>query len=107
MHQVNLSYSVSNESDLLFSYQFANGRGLKFLGLEQKAQSEFGDLLFSLVNYARFVDINPEEALERTNKKFIKRFQYLESESARDGKKMSDMTLAEMDEYWERAKESK
>ncbi|MFC2124852.1 nucleoside triphosphate pyrophosphohydrolase [Bacteroidota bacterium] len=73
----------------------------------QKAQSEFGDLLFSLVNYARFVDINPEEALERTNKKFIKRFQYLESESARDGKKMSDMTLAEMDEYWERAKESK
>jgi XTP/dITP diphosphohydrolase len=70
-----------------------------------KAQSEFGDLLFSLVNYARFVDINPEEALERTNKKFIKRFQYLESESAKDGKKLSKMTLAEMDEYWERAKD--
>ncbi len=73
----------------------------------QKAQSEFGDLLFSLINYARFVDINPEEALERTNKKFIKRFQYLESESAKDGKKLSEMTLAEMDEYWERAKELK
>ena len=69
-----------------------------------KALSEFGDLLFSLVNYARFIHIDPEEALERTNKKFIKRFQYLESESARDGKKMGEMTLAEMDEYWNRAK---
>ncbi|HEX6224307.1 MAG TPA: nucleoside triphosphate pyrophosphohydrolase [Chryseolinea sp.] len=69
-----------------------------------KALSEFGDLLFSLVNYARFIDIDPEEALERTNKKFIKRFQYLETESSRDGKKMGEMTLAEMDEYWERAK---
>jgi MazG family protein len=71
---------------------------------KQKAMAEFGDLLFSLVNYARFIDIDPEEALERTNKKFIKRFQYLETESAKDGKKMGEMTLAEMDEYWERAK---
>jgi MazG family protein len=70
-----------------------------------KAHSEFGDLLFSLVNYARFVNINPEDALERTNKKFIKRFQYLESESARDGKKLSEMSLMEMDKYWERAKD--
>lgn len=70
----------------------------------EKAQAEFGDLLFSLINYARFIDINPEEALERTNKKFIKRFQYLETESAKDGKSISEMTLAEMDEYWERAK---
>lgn len=69
-----------------------------------KATAEFGDLLFSLVNYARFINIDPEEALERTNKKFIKRFQYLESESAKAGKKLSEMTLAEMDEYWERAK---
>jgi XTP/dITP diphosphohydrolase len=74
---------------------------------EDKAASEFGDLLFSLINYSRFVDINPEEALERTNKKFIKRFQYLESESARDGKKISEMSLDEMDEYWERAKQLK
>lgn len=66
--------------------------------------SEFGDLLFSLVNYARFVGIDPEEALERTNKKFIKRFQYLEEASARDGKKLGEMSLAEMDVYWERAK---
>lgn len=71
---------------------------------KEKAQAEFGDLLFSLVNYARFINIDPEEALERTNKKFIKRFQYLESESAKDGKQMGEMSLAEMDIYWERAK---
>lgn len=71
----------------------------------EKAQQEFGDLMFSLINYARFIDINPEEALERTNKKFIKRFQYLETESAKDGKSIADMTLAEMDAYWEKAKE--
>ena len=70
----------------------------------EKATEEFGDLLFSLINYARFRNINPEEALERTNKKFIKRFQYLESESARDGKKLSEMTLEQMDVYWNRAK---
>jgi len=72
-----------------------------------KVQSEFGDLLFSLVNYARFINIDPEEALERTNKKFIKRFQYLEAESAKDGKKLGEMSLAEMDVYWERAKREK
>ncbi|MBL7861104.1 MAG: nucleoside triphosphate pyrophosphohydrolase [Cyclobacteriaceae bacterium] len=71
---------------------------------KEKAMAEFGDLLFSLVNYARFINIDPEEALERTNKKFIKRFQYLESESAKEGKKMGEMTLAEMDAYWNRAK---
>lgn len=71
---------------------------------KEKALAEFGDLLFSLVNYARFINIDPEEALERTNKKFIKRFQFLETASAKDGKKMGEMTLAEMDEYWERAK---
>lgn len=69
-----------------------------------KAMIEFGDLLFSLVNYARFIRIDPEEALERTNKKFIKRFQYLETESLKAGKKIGEMTLAEMDVYWEKAK---
>lgn len=72
---------------------------------QEKALAEFGDLLFSLVNYARFINIDPEEALERTNKKFIKRFQYLETESLKDGKKMGEMTLAEMDLYWNKAKE--
>ncbi len=69
-----------------------------------EAEGEFGDLLFSLVNYARFIDINPETALERTNKKFIKRFNYLEEEARKAGKSLKDMTLAEMDVYWERAK---
>jgi len=68
-------------------------------------QSEFGDLLFSLINYARFVEINPEEALERTNKKFIQRFQFIEKESAKNGQVLSEMTLQEMDKYWEKAKQ--
>ncbi|MDQ3290607.1 MAG: nucleoside triphosphate pyrophosphohydrolase [Bacteroidota bacterium] len=71
----------------------------------EKATGEFGDLLFSLINFARFVDINPEEALEKTNMKFIRRFQYMEKESAKDGKNLADMTLSEMDKYWEKAKE--
>ncbi len=70
----------------------------------EKAEDEFGDLLFSLVNYARFIDINSETALERTNKKFIKRFQYLESKAQGLGKNLSEMTLAEMDVFWEEAK---
>lgn len=73
--------------------------------IDQKAaEGEFGDLLFSLVNYSRFVDINPETALERTNKKFIGRFQYLEEASKADGKSLSDMSLDEMDFYWNQAK---
>jgi XTP/dITP diphosphohydrolase len=70
-----------------------------------KMEDEFGDLLFALVNYARFIGINPEDALEKTNKKFIRRFQFIETESAVDGKKLEDMTLAEMDVYWNKAKE--
>jgi XTP/dITP diphosphohydrolase len=69
-----------------------------------KAQGEFGDLLFSLINYARFKDINAEEALERTNKKFIKRFKFLEEASRKAGKSLEEMTLAEMDVYWNEAK---
>jgi XTP/dITP diphosphohydrolase len=67
-------------------------------------ESEFGDVLFSLINYARFLKINPEDALERTNKKFIKRFQYLENKAGEMGKSLSDMTLTEMDVFWEEAK---
>jgi XTP/dITP diphosphohydrolase len=69
-----------------------------------KQAEELGDVLFSLVNYARFLNIDPDEALERTNRKFIQRFQFLERESRKDGKVMGEMTLAEMDAYWERAK---
>ncbi|WP_129716524.1 nucleoside triphosphate pyrophosphohydrolase [Pedobacter sp. SYP-B3415] len=71
---------------------------------QERAESEFGDLLFSLINYARFININPENALEKTNKKFIKRFQHLEQRAAENGKSLSDMTLGEMDVYWNEAK---
>jgi XTP/dITP diphosphohydrolase len=70
----------------------------------EKAEGEFGDLLFSLINYARFININPEDALEKTNRKFIKRFQYLESRANENNKQLHDMSLAEMDVYWEEAK---
>ena len=70
----------------------------------ERAEGEFGDLLFSLVNYARFININPETAIERTNKKFIKRFQYLEEKARANGRALNDMTLAEMDVYWNQAK---
>jgi len=70
----------------------------------ERATSEFGDLLFSLINFARFIDINPEEALEKTNLKFIDRFQYIEREAAKDGKRLQDMTLKEMDFYWNESK---
>ncbi len=74
------------------------------LGNKDRVEAEFGDVLFSMINYARFLKINPENALERTNKKFIKRFQYLEEKSKEKNKSLRDMTLAEMDIYWEEAK---
>lgn len=69
-----------------------------------KIEAEFGDVMFSLINYARFIDVDPESALERTNKKFIKRFQYLESEAKKNGQSLKDMTLEQMDVYWEKSK---
>jgi XTP/dITP diphosphohydrolase len=74
-------------------------------GNPEKMSAEFGDLLFSLINYARFLNINPEEALEKTNLKFIRRFNYLENQSKADGKNLKEMTLDEMDKYWNKAKE--
>ncbi len=72
---------------------------------KEKIEQEFGDVLFSLINYARFIDVDPESALEKTNKKFIKRFQYLEEETRKQGRALEDMTLEEMDVYWNKAKE--
>jgi XTP/dITP diphosphohydrolase len=72
----------------------------------EKAEDEFGDLLFSLINYGRFIDINAEDALEKTNRKFIKRFQYLEGKASELGKSLKEMTLAEMDVFWNEAKKS-
>lgn len=71
---------------------------------KEKATREFGDVLFSLINAARLYKINPENALEHTNQKFISRFTYLEEKTIRQGRKLTDMTLAEMDEIWEEAK---
>ena len=69
-----------------------------------KAEAEFGDLMFSLINAARLYKINPDNALERTNQKFIKRFNYLEAKTLKQGKDLKSMTLEEMDEIWEEAK---
>jgi XTP/dITP diphosphohydrolase len=71
----------------------------------EKTENEFGDLLFALINYSRFIKVNPEDALERTNKKFINRFNYIEKKANEAGRKLQDMTLAEMDEWWDEAKE--
>lgn len=71
---------------------------------QEKTEKEFGDVLFSMINYARFIGVNPENALEKTNKKFINRFQFLEESTKKDGKKLSDMSLTEMDVYWEKSK---
>ncbi|MCD4698788.1 MAG: nucleoside triphosphate pyrophosphohydrolase [Bacteroidales bacterium] len=73
-------------------------------GEKDKAEHELGDLLFALVNYARFINVNPEDALELTNKKFIQRFQHLEGKAKEMGKSLQDMSLAEMDVFWEEAK---
>lgn len=69
-------------------------------------ENEFGDVLFSLINYARFIHINPENALERTNKKFINRFQWMEEQIQSDSKEMNKMSLTELDEYWNQAKKA-
>ncbi|GAA4001385.1 nucleoside triphosphate pyrophosphohydrolase [Hymenobacter fastidiosus] len=87
-----------------FGEEFANADPVRLN--QERATDEFGDLLFSLINFARFANINPEEALERTNRKFIQRFQFLETEAARDGHRLADLDLAQMDVYWERAKKA-
>lgn len=74
---------------------------------QEKMEAEFGDIMFALINYARHKNINPERALELTNKKFIKRFQYLEKETSKQNLNLQDMSLEEMDKYWEEAKKIK
>ena len=72
---------------------------------KENIEKEFGDVLFSMVNYARFIGVNPENALEKTNKKFINRFKYLEKAAKSEGKQLADMSLTEMDAYWEKSKQ--
>lgn len=71
---------------------------------EDEIEDEFGDVLFSLINYARFIKVNPETALERTNKKFIKRFQFIESQAKKSKRSIEQLTLEEMEAYWQEAK---
>jgi XTP/dITP diphosphohydrolase len=71
----------------------------------EQIESEFGDLLFALINYSRFIDVNPDTALERTNIKFIQRFNYLEKKAKENGRTLHDMTLNEMDVFWNESKE--
>ena len=73
-------------------------------GNSTKSEEEFGDVLFSLINYARFLKINPDSALERTNQKFISRFNYLETKALELGKPLQEMSLKEMEAYWVEAK---
>jgi XTP/dITP diphosphohydrolase len=73
-------------------------------GNADRIEDEFGDLMFSLVNYSRFLDVDPETALERTNQKFLKRFRYIEEVATKQGKALTDMTLGEMDAIWNEAK---
>lgn len=70
-----------------------------------KIEDEFGDVLFSLINYARFIHVNPDDALEKTNKKFIQRFQYIEEQAKKNGVDMTDLSLSQMEEYWQQAKQ--
>jgi MazG family protein len=73
-------------------------------GNHNELEGEIGDVFFALVNYARFLGVNPENALRKTNKKFIKRFGYLEEKITESGRKLSESTLKEMDKYWEESK---
>ncbi|MEJ2505889.1 MAG: MazG nucleotide pyrophosphohydrolase domain-containing protein [Ignavibacteriaceae bacterium] len=75
-------------------------------GNHDKLESEIGDVLFAMVNYARFLGVNPENALRRTNTKFIKRFGYVEDKVTATGKKLSESNLEEMDKYWEESKKN-
>jgi len=74
-------------------------------GNQKRIESEFGDVLFSLINYARFINVNPEDALERTNRRFIKRFQIMEQLIEKQNLKLDNMNINEMDVYWLKAKE--
>jgi len=86
-----------------------SGGGVRRTGedkaINEKIESEFGDVFFALINYARFLKVNPEDALEKTNKKFISRFNYMEQKILAQGKALADCSLAEMDKYWNEAKQ--
>ncbi|AFM03931.1 MazG family protein [Bernardetia litoralis DSM 6794] len=97
---------VKEEETELFEHIDTSDDTIHKVTNQEEAENEFGDLLFSMINYARFLGINPENALEKTNRKFISRFEFLETEAHKDGKKIENMTLAEMEAYWQKAKKN-
>ncbi|SOU86570.1 nucleoside triphosphate pyrophosphohydrolase [Tenacibaculum dicentrarchi] len=96
IQELNQEINIKNKGDNKNNNQADN---------QERIEKEFGDVLFSLINYANLMKVNPENALEKTNKKFINRFQYLEEEAKKQGKEISDMTLNEMNTYWEKSKD--
>ncbi|CAL2079689.1 nucleoside triphosphate pyrophosphohydrolase [Tenacibaculum dicentrarchi] len=96
IQELNQEINIKNKGDNKNNNQADNHKNI---------EKEFGDVLFSLINYANLMKVNPENALEKTNKKFINRFQYLEEEAKKQGKEISDMTLNEMNTYWEKSKD--
>lgn len=96
IQELNQEINIKNKGDNKNNNQADN---------QERIEKEFGDVLFSLINYANLMKVNPENALEKTNKKFINRFQYLEEEAKKQGKEISDMTLNEINTYWEKSKD--
>lgn len=98
-----VGFDWDNKKDVWAKVEEELGEFQEATGKEEQ-EAEFGDLIFSLINYARFVDIDPEQALEKTNKKFIQRFNYLEDRVNESGKRLENMSLPEMEHYWNEAK---
>lgn len=101
-----VGFDWSNKKDVWekVKEEFKEFREAELTGNKDKTEEEFGDLLFALINYARFIKINPENALRKTNEKFINRFQYIEQKLQEKGKSIIDSNLVEMDKYWEESK---
>lgn len=101
-----VGFDWENSKDVWNKFKEEEREFLEALQLHDKSkmEEEFGDMMFSLVNFARFVKINPEDALERTNLKFIKRFSYIEEKAQEQGRKINDLSLDEMEELWQQAK---
>jgi XTP/dITP diphosphohydrolase len=101
-----VGFDWSNSKDVWNKFKEEEREFLEALQLQDKTkmEEEFGDMIFSLVNFARFVKINPEDALERTNLKFIKRFSFIEGMAKANGMEIQDLTLEQMENYWNQAK---
>lgn len=99
-----LKEAINNQESIVANQKFPEN-STEQLNLQQEVEDEFGDLIFSLINYARFLQVDAENALERTNKKFIHRFTQMEEEALKQGKNLTTMTLQEMDNIWNTIKQ--